>query len=217
MTTVRLVLGAGEMDRTIENADALLLQYRRDTGCYYLDHQPITPQNRLVPEDLAVTLLVNSQVGWRAFRSIQLHGTTIDLNSLPTKPLEQTTPEERRQIKDIIVTMAGWPGFAASVATKVLHKKRPGLIPILDNQAIFGAYMNPHWPVQIARSDSVKDGEQILRALNLIAHDLNREENRLSWNTLHDIEPTRTMIQLFDSVWWMHFRLTQPVSKRSAG
>ena len=41
--------------------------------------------------------------------------------------------------------MAQWPGFAASVATKVLHKKRPGLIPVLDNQA-FGAYMNPNWP-----------------------------------------------------------------------
>jgi hypothetical protein len=146
MTTVRLVLGAGETDRTIENADALLRQYRQDTGCYYLDHQPITPQDRLAPEDLAVTLLLNSQAGWRAFRSLQLHCTTINLKSLPSKPLEQTTLEERCQIKDIIVKMEGWPGFAASMATKVLHKKRPELIPILDNQAIFGAYMNPHWP-----------------------------------------------------------------------
>jgi putative NADH-flavin reductase len=32
------------------------------------------------------------------------------------------------------------------VATKVLHKKRPKLKPILDNEAIFGAYMNPKWP-----------------------------------------------------------------------
>ena len=110
----------------------------------------------------------------------------------------------------MIVAMAQWPGFAASVATKVLHKKRPGLIPVLDNQAIFGAYMNPNWPAQLARSDSVKDGEQILRALNLISYDLNREENRLAWDELRVIEPQRTTLQLFDSVWWMYFRTVQP-------
>ncbi len=140
MTAVRLVLGGGKIDRIIENADTLLLQYRQDTGCYYLDYRPVTPPDILVPEDLAVTLLVNSQAGWRAFQSLQLHCTTIDLKSLPSKPLEQTTLEERHQIKDIIVKMAEWPGFAASVATKVLHKKCSNLIPILDNQAIFGAY-----------------------------------------------------------------------------
>jgi hypothetical protein len=216
MTAVRLVLGDEENARIIENADALLRQYRQDTGCYYLDHQSITPQDRLVPEDLAVTLLINSQAGWRAFRSLQLHSASIDLRSLPSKPLERTTLEERRQVRDMIVKMTEWPGFAASVATKVLHKKRPELIPILDNQAIFGAYLNPHWPAQFARSDSVKDGEQILRALNLITHDLNRGENCLAWNTLQEIEPTRTLSQLFDSVWWIYFRLTQPVSRPQA-
>jgi hypothetical protein len=212
MSRVQLILGVGGIDRTIEDADALLRQYRKDTGCFYLDYQPITPRSTLVPEDLAVTLLVNSRAGWRAFQSLQLHSTTINLNLLSSKPLEETTLDERHQIKDVIVAMSEWPGFAASVATKVLHKKRPDLIPILDNQAIFGAYLNPHWPEQAAKSDSVKDGEQILQALNLIFDDLNREENRLSWNILRTIEPARTMIQLFDSVWWMYFRLTQPVS-----
>ena len=216
MTSVQLVLGAGEYDRVIKNADQLLLQYHQDTGCYYLDYQPTTPQDGLVPEDLAVTLLVNSQVGWRVFRSLELNGASIDLKSLPSKPLEKTTLEERGQVRDLVVDMTTWPGFAASVASKVLHKKRPDLIPILDNQAIFGAYMNPKWPDQPARSDSVKDAGQILRALNLIAYDLNREENRSSWELLHKLEPTRTLIQLFDSVWWMYFRNTQPVRRPSA-
>ena len=211
MSAARLVLGARELDKVIENADVLLQQYRQDTGCYYLDHQSITPPDKVVPEDLAVTLLVNSQVGWRAFRSLQLHGASVDLSALPSKSLEHTTLEERRVVQDIIVRMAQWPGFAASVATKVLHKKRPDLIPILDNQAIFGAYMNPRWPEQPARSDSVKDGAQILRALNLITQDLTREENRPAWDILQAIEPARSLIQLFDSVWWMYFRQVQPI------
>ena len=45
-----------------------------------------------------------------------------------------------------IAAVTDWEGFASSVATKVPHKKRPKLIPILDDEAIFGAYMNPKWP-----------------------------------------------------------------------
>lgn len=213
MPEVQLVLGAGQIDRFIDNPGDLLRQYRQDTGCYYLDHQSISPHDAVVPEDLAVTLLVNSQAGWRAFRSLQLYGPSIDLNSLPQKPLQGTTPEERRLVRDIIVQLALWPGFAASLATKVLHKKRPDLIPMLDNQAIFGAYLNKNWPAQPAPTDSIKDGRLILQALDCIASDLNREENRSSWPKLQAIEPTRTLIQLFDSVWWMYFRLKQPVSR----
>jgi hypothetical protein len=51
------------------------------------------------------------------------------------------------------------------VATKVLHKRRPKLIPILDNEAIFGAYMNPKWPEKLASTDSVYAKARIARRL----------------------------------------------------
>ena len=49
--------------------------------------------------------------------------------------------------------------------TKVLHKKRPKLIPILDDEAIFGAYMNPKWPEKLASTDSVYAKARIARGL----------------------------------------------------
>jgi hypothetical protein len=61
-------------------------------------------------------------------------------------PLEETSAGERAQVASFIAAVTDWEGFAASVATKVLHKKRPKLILILDNEAIFGAHMNPKWP-----------------------------------------------------------------------
>jgi len=125
MQSIALTMGARHIDRIIPNADDLLRQYRNDTGFYYLDYQPITPADKVVPEDLAVTLLVNSQAGWRAFRSLEEYGKTIELAHLPKKPLEHTSPEERKQIAALIAKMAQLPGFAASIATKVLHKKRP--------------------------------------------------------------------------------------------
>jgi hypothetical protein len=213
MAPVQLTVGAGHIDRLLPEADKLLEQYRQDTGCDYLDYQPVTPPTVVVPEDLAVTQLVNSQAGWRAFQSLQRYSTTIDLGSLPGKPLEQTTPQDRRQVAELIAAMVQWPGFAASVATKVLHKKRPDLIPILDNQAIFGAYMNPDWPQKPAPSESEKRFDRILQALDWIAFDLGRLENAAAWPALLAIEPARTRIQLFDSVWWIYFRTTQPVQK----
>jgi len=214
MSPVKLTVGANQIDRIIPNADDLLLQYRHDTGCFYKDYQPLTPYDRVVPEDLSVTLLVNSQVGWRAFHSLMEYSSTINLAALPPQPLEHTSLEERKRVSALIAQIARFPGFAASVATKVLHKKRPDLIPILDNQAIFGAYMNADWPNAPARTESVKNPQWIFNAINWISYDINRLENQAAWETLQAIEPSHTRIQLFDSVWWMYFRQTQPVARR---
>lgn len=215
MSDVQLVLGATRTDRVIQDADDFLRQYREDTGCHYIEYVPRTPHDELLPEDLAVTLLVNSQAGWRAFRSLQQYGPAVQLATLPQKALEATTPDERHRLSQLIAEIAHWPGFGASLATKVLHKKRPGLIPILDNQAVFGAYMNPDWPNSRAQTETIKDEPRILEALDCIARDLVRPDNADAWPKLRDIEPSRTAIQLFDSVWWMYFRFVQPVAARS--
>jgi hypothetical protein len=207
---MQLILGAHKLDRVVADADQLLLTYRNDDGYPYMDYQPTSPRNDVVPEDLAVTLLVNSRATGKAFKSIQMHGPSVALANLPAKPLEASTQVERRAVAAIIAQVANWPGFAASLATKVLHKKCPGLIPILDNQAIFGAYMNRYWPEHKSSQDSVKSAYRIEEALDWITVDLLREENQATWPRLQSIEPRRTLIQLFDSVWWMHFRKLEP-------
>ncbi len=90
-----------------------------------------------MPEDLAVTILINSRVAGTAFKAVQDHGNEVRLDALPDLALEDTRDIERQAVCDVISTVVAWPGFAASVATKVLQKKRPALIPILDNEAIF--------------------------------------------------------------------------------
>lgn len=214
MLSISLTLGAGYIDRVIHDADVYLCNYRKDSGYLYQNYQPITSPDKVVPEDLAVTLLMNSQVGWRAFQTLLEQGHTIDLSPVPAKPLEQTTSEERRQLAAVIARTARLPGFASSVATKVLHKKRPATIPVLDNQAIYGAYMNPDWnpPSKLARTDSIKDTNLIYKALDWITFDLNRPENVEAWEYLQSLEPSHSRIQLFDSVWWMYFRQRQPVA-----
>ncbi len=211
---MELIFGAGKIDRQVGEVEVLLGDWREkeaDFGQLYLEHKPATPGDELLVEDLAATMLVNSRVAAGAATSVHRYGAAIDLRSLADKPLEETTDDERQQVADVIGTMTSWPWVGASLATKTLHKKRPGLIPILDNQAIFGAYMNPLWPETRSLMDTVKAVPRIKEALDWIAADITRSENASVWPQLHAIEPERCRIELFDMVWWMYFRQVEPV------
>jgi hypothetical protein len=133
---------------------------------------------------------------------------------LPAGPLEQISDAELTSLAEMITVVANLPGFAASVATKVLHKKRPDLIPILDNQAIFGAYMNPRWPEKPSSQESIKSQNKIEQALQWIKTDITRPENGKVWPLLKEIEPSHSLIEVFDSIWWMYFRAKEPVKGR---
>jgi Family of unknown function (DUF6308) len=113
--------------------------------------------------------------------------------------------------------MTSWPWIGASLATKTLHKKRPQLIPVLDNQAIFGAYMNPAWPEPRSLTETIKATARIREALEWINYDLTRDENAATWTAPSELEPERSRIELFDIVWWIYFRRLEPVTVPSPG
>jgi hypothetical protein len=212
---MELIFGGGELDRRVGDVESLLNEWHdkeRDWGQLYLEYEPVTPRDRLLVEDLAVTMLINSRVAARAATSVYRNGATVDLESLPHKALEETTDEERNLIAKVIGTMTSWPWVGASLATKTLHKKRPALVPVLDNQAIFGAYMNPLWPEKRSLMDTIKAVPRIKEALDWIAADITRAENAAVWPQLQAIEPARSRIELFDMVWWMYFRQVEPVA-----
>lgn len=205
---MELIFGAGMLDRRVEDVEGLLADWREkeaDWGQLYLEYESVTPRDALFVEDLAVTMLINSRVAAQAATSVCRHGQTLDLRALSDKPLAETTETDRQTVAELIGEMASWPWIGASVASKTLHKKRPALIPVLDNMAIFGAYMNPRWPQQPALADTVKAVPRIRQALDWIASDVSRAENESVWRQLQEIESQRTRVELFDMVWWMHF------------
>ena len=174
---MELIFGARNLDRRVSDVDQLLRDWRikeADFGQLYLEHQPATSQDRILVEDLAVTMLINSRVEARQAMGIIRNAQTLDLGALPQKKLAETTDAERQQLAELIHAMTNWPGFGASVATKLLHKKRPELIPVLDNMAIFGAYMNRLWPERAALADTIKAMPRIKEALDWIVFDITR-------------------------------------------
>lgn len=71
-------------------------------GYWHLKYEPVTPLDRIVVDDLGVTLLMNSQVSWRNATSLIEHAGDVDLGALPQNPLQETTEEERQRIAELI-------------------------------------------------------------------------------------------------------------------
>ncbi len=211
--TTTVVYGSGHLPRNVEDAEALLLGFAamdEGRGALYYD-LPVVRSDRVQPEDLGMTLLMNSRADGRAFQTLSREASAIDLSQLPNVSLLETNLEQRRQVAALVAQIAGWRAFGASVATKLLHKKRPALIPILDNQAVFGAYMNPRWPAGPSRTETIKSAERILEALEWIARDLALDANRESWLQLGTVRPNWTRVEIWDAVWWAYFRSKEPV------
>ncbi len=157
---MELILGPN--DRRLTAVEDLLDRFLSDpseTGNDYLDYVPTSPPNRLVPEDLAVTLTMNSYASGATFRTLVRRSDEVAdrLATLPATPLEESDAELRSAVIELVSCVGSWPYIKVSVATKLLHKKRPSLIPVLDNRAIFGALLWPQWqpPERVSRADSI--------------------------------------------------------------
>jgi hypothetical protein len=88
----------------------------------------------------------------------------------------------------------------------------PGaLLPILDNQAILGACMNQACPERPSSTESVYSQGRIRSALEWIWAELVATANQEAWQSLHELEPARSRIELFGMVWGMHFQQLPPV------
>ena len=101
-----LTFGFERFARVVDDAPNLLIAYRDDSGADYLDFEPTTPADVLVPEDLAVTILINSRVGPSAFQAVQHRGHELDFASLPAVPLEESSDADRDHVAAIKIGRA---------------------------------------------------------------------------------------------------------------
>ena len=124
---VSLVLGVA--DHHVTDAARYLVAYRQDSGYAYLLHQPCTPSDELLLEDLGPTTLVNGRFGTAAALAVVQNGRGLDLSTLPASALESSVEDERQRVAELVATVARWRGFGTSTATKVLHKEATGTHP----------------------------------------------------------------------------------------
>lgn len=144
--TLRLANG-----RVVEDAVATLhRKFERFAWAWY-DGVATDPECISVV-DFAITIAMNSRATAGRLKDFMSRGIEIErlLRAIPvTADLSrETTPAVFAAVRDLFAEACLAKGTALSVASKVLHRKRPGLIPMLDRIVVERHY----WPALVGLS-----------------------------------------------------------------
>lgn len=133
----------------VNNPRKLLRSFVRQWYPMY-DGVPVLQDNRLHVTDIALSTMMNSRIGGTTGALLHRARHTIEsgLAKIPAglDLLDVVAGDEipgAAGISEAIAGMAAVPRVKLSAATKILHKKRPGLIPILDT--VLEAHYFPKW------------------------------------------------------------------------
>lgn len=181
-------------ERNVRHGGHFYRETRRDDG------------SALTCRSFVVSLLVaGGHVALRA-RSFQANADSFDLAGVPAVSLAEANEGQLGQIAEAIEEVARWPGFGTSTASKLLHAARPQTVPVLDREAIGGAYLRPEWTgVRIVRRPVLY--AELVPALRVYVTDLAAGRNQPAWRLLEKhTEGRYSRLQLLDMVWWSHYR-----------
>ena len=193
---------------SIEDPAALLDFYDREVrhGPSYYAYRPSTDPDLVTVEDLGLAVLLEGQPRSRAARS--LVDDPVDISDAVSVPLHETASADRERIINVVMRLVGrrGSGFASSLATKVLHKKRPATIPVLDNQPVYATLCSSDWqPGELPRGSSIRSRTAIARALDAVYDTVAAPQNSDAWVAL-ERKSSQSRIELFDMIWWAFVR-----------
>jgi hypothetical protein len=143
--------------RKIRNAERIV-QKKFELFRYAWYDAVVTSRDEIDPIDFAVTIAMNSRATATRMRQFMLHKDALDglLRGVPHDlDLSPGTPDAAFDAVRLLFEEAcKADGTKLSVASKVLHRKRPRLIPMLDRVVVDHHY----WPAvqTLAKSRSTK-------------------------------------------------------------
>jgi len=138
-----LVLPSG-LNISMEDAEARMLRFCQQEYDYY-DRIPDMAPNRIEPIDVMVTIAMNSFVNNATMVRLVHRGLAGQCDSIlhliPADADLLTFDPQLREFEQLIHAAVQARQVLVPVATKVLHRKRRGFIPMLDN-VVMGHYID---------------------------------------------------------------------------
>ncbi|MGZ3488527.1 MAG: DUF6308 family protein, partial [Isosphaeraceae bacterium] len=138
-----LVLPSG-LNISMEDAEARMLRFCQQEYDYY-DRIPDMAPNRIEPIDVMMTIAMNSFVNNATMVRLVHRGLAGQCDSIlhliPADADLLTFDPQLREFEKLIHAAVQARQVLVPVATKVLHRKRRGFIPMLDN-VVMGHYID---------------------------------------------------------------------------
>jgi hypothetical protein len=200
----------------IENPLQLALEFVERDGSYRAyDLAPVAHDNVLTESDIRVANAMIARMSPRVMAGIFAQAPTINvaLGRIPPSASLAAADDAIpwRSLEELMRAMDGIPEVKLARQTKVLHKKRPGLIPVLDS--VVETYLR-----QVDRprrtGDPARDALELIRSYkreldaNLTAIQALRGELRA-----HDIDLTEC--RLLDLFIWAYSGTYTPLFRRN--
>jgi len=115
-----------------------------------------------------------------------------------------TFPQE--EIRQLLEEFLSIDGISVAFATKIIHKKRPNLIPIIDKQHVMEIYGFP--------LNNANNAQEVVKWIKHIGKDIRNNRGRLEQlkniaeEEVRDVYPglniSFSLIRLFDIILWQH-------------
>ena len=129
----------------------------------YYDHE--RARGPLVDTDFLAPVLLNVRMGIPTYRNLLAVRDELQhkLDRLPERGLLEATADDIAKIADLytVVDDGRTTGAQATTLSKVLHRKRPDLIPLYDDQVGTTYKRSPEAPV--ARGDASRPWKEMMR------------------------------------------------------
>lgn len=168
----------------VSDAERRLLRYCDEEYGYY-DGIPSTDANQITPLDVLVTTAVNAFSIASARRIREIHRGFQPLAAQladipPDADLARSDAAETETVRRLLHAAVVVPGVLVAVATKVLHRKRPSLIPMMDS-VIVGHYRNSSGEKWLAAAweDQRRAADAGIRVMELFRTDLQATKEQL--------------------------------------
>ena len=198
---IEVTLGNGkDIDRCLER----VLRYRREYPRYEeYDRMDIAQDNRLRDSDILVANKLRARMGSLELERFQGNRTGIEaaLRSIPVSVALDDSWAVQQSIWEAMenVYRACWDeGVREARTTKVLHKKRPELIPIIDQKTVIGRYYAEYrGPKKFGVPGMVAVTKQIRQDMIENCGSLRRLQKELAEKGI-----VRTRVRLFDILVW---------------
>jgi len=207
-----VIRGAEMIEIALANGDDIgeclekVLAFRRDDASYEAyDLLDIAQDNSLADLDILVANNIRARMDGRAFLSFKRNRERIEraLDSLPVDvALDDPWAEEYSMWQAIEnAYRACWDEHVREArVTKVLHKKRPQLIPLVDGLVVIGRYY--------ANYPGPRGGvPRMVAVTRRIREDMMRNTSALREleTALQDRDIRLTRVRLFDVLLWMGY------------
>lgn len=205
-------VGGCEVD--LQEAERLISDYVRPaagvaSGYLYDVLDTKADPDELADADLLAPNVLNAPVHLKEFHALQLVRSDLErhLRSIPVDlQLATATADELAPLSELFTILdqlqAHRAGIGAVIFSKVLHRKRPGVVPIIDRNVLFCYQRMPAPERGRIPFDRTRSWSEFVRVLtSAMRDDLDHSPDH--WNHLADLaNRPRTLLRALDIVAW---------------